>query len=74
MPSASLSVLDRLAAAVDREPEDLGNRLCDLTGILADPSGTGGDVRTALEQLERVQTVLAVTDWPMAEDYDPGSA
>jgi hypothetical protein len=43
-------------------------------GILASPSGTGGDVRAALEQLERVQAVLAATDWPTAEDYDAGSA
>jgi hypothetical protein len=39
-------------------------------GILADPSGTGDDVRAALEQFERVQAVLAATDWPTAEDYD----
>ena len=43
-------------------------------GILTSPAGTGADVRAALEQLERVQAVLAATDWPMAEDYDPGSA
>jgi hypothetical protein len=40
------------------------------TGILADPSGTGDDVKTALEQLERVQAVLAATNWPTTEDYD----
>jgi hypothetical protein len=39
-------------------------------GILADLSGTGDDVRAALEQLERVQAVLAATDWPTADDYD----
>jgi hypothetical protein len=40
-------------------------------GILSDPSATSDDVRAALEQLERVQAVLAATDWPTAEDYDP---
>jgi hypothetical protein len=39
-------------------------------GILASPSGTGGDVRAALEQLERVQAVLTATTWPTAKDYD----
>jgi hypothetical protein len=43
-------------------------------GILASPSGTDGDVRAALEQLERVQALLTATAWPTAEDYDPGSA
>jgi hypothetical protein len=43
-------------------------------GILASPAGTGSDVRAAADQLERVQAVLAATDWPTAEDYDPEAA
>jgi hypothetical protein len=39
-------------------------------GILSSLSGTSSDVRAAAEQLERVQAVLAVTEWPSAEDYD----
>jgi hypothetical protein len=42
-------------------------------GILASPSRTDGDVRAALDQLERVQALLAATAWPTAEDYGPGS-
>ncbi|WP_046861875.1 hypothetical protein [Microvirga massiliensis] len=39
-------------------------------GVLSDPSATSDDVRAALEQLERVQALLAATTWPTADDYD----